>query len=102
MAQAFPRPTQPQREGIFEREERRMGRSDWTVADYYAEGLREFWRFPRPAKSGESYPGEAAHVAGVFVQLNCPPAKLAAHRLAERLAADAADPAQPGETRAAA
>ena len=59
-------------QGVFECIEARLGRSDWTVADYRAAGHAAF-------PSMGLHESLRAETVKIYVKLNCPPAKLRAH-----------------------
>ena len=63
--------------GVFEREEARMGRTHWTVADYREEGRRLFDKqTPRPGME-RMHASLREHFATEYARLACPPAKRA-------------------------
>lgn len=62
-------------EGVFERDERRMGRSHWTVEDYRQAGREWFDRVVTIANPTQA---QREKHANCWVAMNCPPSKLRA------------------------
>ena len=57
------------------RAERLLGRTDWSAADYYVEGLAEFDRH-YTAKPDRFTPARRREYASKFVHFHCPRYKL--------------------------
>lgn len=80
MSAHTPLPAARQPLDMHQRTELRLGRLDWTPADYRAEGLREFDAQGFKDDGSPWRPSDRKHYADCYVLANCPPAKLRAAR----------------------